>query len=68
MKFSLNFLKEFVDVKVDPKKVAKLLTMAGLEVISLERQGKDTSFEAEVTSNRPDLLSIVGISFEELLF
>lgn len=64
MKFSLNFLKEFLEIKVSPDKLSELLTMAGLEVIARERVGSDTSFEVEVTSNRPDLLSIVGIAYE----
>ena len=64
MKFSLSFLKEFVDVKVPADKLARLLTLAGLEVASHERAGDDVSFEVEVTSNRPDLLSVAGISYE----
>ncbi|MBN2120240.1 MAG: phenylalanine--tRNA ligase subunit beta [Candidatus Omnitrophica bacterium] len=64
MKFSLDFIKEFVEVKVSPEKIASLLTMSGLEIVSTEKVGSDTSFEAEVTSNRPDLLSIAGIAYE----
>jgi phenylalanyl-tRNA synthetase beta chain len=64
MKFSLEFLKEFVDIRVRPQELARKFTMAGLEIGSLQRVGQDFSFEAEVTSNRPDLLSIVGLSYE----
>jgi len=38
--------------------------MAGLEVTSLEEKGHDFVFEIEVTSNRPDCLSVVGIARE----
>ncbi len=64
MKFSLQFLKEFVDIDIEPQELAEKFTMAGLEIGSLEKIGKDYSFEAEVTSNRPDLLSILGLSYE----
>ncbi len=64
MKFSLDFLKEFVDIRISPEKLANKLTMAGLEVSSVKKIGQDFSFEAEVTSNRQDLLSILGIAHE----
>lgn len=35
MKFSINWLKEYVDVKLTPKELADRLTMAGLEVDSI---------------------------------
>ena len=35
MKFTLNWLKEFVDVKPAPEELAEMLTMAGLEVESV---------------------------------
>ena len=38
--------------------------MAGLEVVSLEEAGGDFVFEIEITSNRPDWLSVLGIARE----
>jgi phenylalanyl-tRNA synthetase beta chain len=64
MRFTYNWLKEFVNVKIPAQELAKKLTMAGLEVVSAEPEGNDFVFEAEVTSNRPDCLSIVGIARE----
>jgi len=64
MKFTYNWLKDFVDLKIAPERLAEQLTMAGLEVVSLERKGNDVVFEAEVTSNRPDWLSILGVARE----
>lgn len=64
MRFSLNFLKEFLDVNVPAKELAKLLTMAGMEVEQLERIGRDWVFDIEVTTNRYDWLSILGIARE----
>jgi phenylalanyl-tRNA synthetase beta chain len=64
MKFTYNWLKDFVDVKLAPEALAERLTMAGLEVESVTPVGGDFVFEVEVTSNRPDWLSVAGIARE----
>lgn len=64
MKFSYAWLKDFVDIRIGPEELADRLTMAGIEVSSVQRQGQDAIFEAEITSNRPDWLSIRGIARE----
>ena len=64
MKFSWDFLKEFLDLNISPQEAASKLTMSGLEVVSLKKHGKDTVFEVEVTANRPDLLSVAGIAYD----
>src|SRR5512139_430323 len=64
MKVSFDWLKEFVDVTVSPQEVAHRLTMAGLEIEGMEIVGSDVVFEVNVTPNRPDCLSILGIARE----
>ncbi|MFH1768994.1 MAG: phenylalanine--tRNA ligase subunit beta [Candidatus Omnitrophota bacterium] len=64
MKFSLNFIKEFFDPERPAAEIARLLTMAGLEVGSVRKKGGDYVFEAEITSNRYDWLSIFGLAVE----
>jgi len=64
MKFTYNWLKDFVEIKMLPEALAGKLTMAGLEVTSLEEKDGDFVFEIEVTSNRPDWLSVAGIARE----
>jgi len=64
MRFSLNFIQEFLKVDTSPKELASLLTMAGMEVEGLEKEGSDWIFDIEVTTNRYDWLSILGISRE----
>ncbi|HEY3153984.1 MAG TPA: phenylalanine--tRNA ligase beta subunit-related protein, partial [Candidatus Binatia bacterium] len=70
MKFTFNWLKEFVKVTAGPEELAKLLTMAGLEVESLvpqreaETNAEDWLFEIAVTPNRGDCLGIAGIARE----
>lgn len=64
MKVTYNWLKDFADIKIPANELADKLTMAGLEVTSLEEKGPDFVFEIEVTSNRPDWLSARGIARE----
>lgn len=64
MKLTYNWLKDFVDIKLKPRELAGKLTMAGIEVSSIEEKDSDFVFEIEITSNRPDWLSVIGIARE----
>ena len=64
MKVTYNWLKDFLNIKITPQALAEKLTMAGLEVVSLEAVQGDFIFEIEITSNRPDWLSILGVARE----
>ncbi len=64
MKINYNWIKEFVDIRVAPEKLADKLSMAGLSVASLDKTGNDWVYDIEVTSNRPDWLSVRGIVHE----
>jgi len=64
MRVPLSWIKEYVDVRLSPEKVAERLTMSGVEVEELERLGKDAVFELGLTPNRSDCLSVVGVARE----
>ena len=66
MKISTNWLKDFIKLAPPLEKTAEDLTLAGLEVKKIEPSGdgKDTLFEIEITSNRPDWLSHAGVARE----
>jgi len=64
MRFSLSFIKEFIKIDLPAQKLAQLLTMAGIEVEHHEVLGNDHVFDIEITSNRYDWLSIIGIARE----
>jgi phenylalanyl-tRNA synthetase beta chain len=64
MRVPYEWLKEFVEITVTPEEVAERLTMTGLEVEGVESVNGDTVFEVNVTPNRPDCLSMIGISRE----
>jgi phenylalanyl-tRNA synthetase beta chain len=64
MLVSYNWLKDFVDINAAPEEVADMLTMVGLEVEGSEPSDDDVVFDVNVTPNRPDCLSILGIARE----
>lgn len=64
MKISFDWLKDYISVKDLAESAAQSLTMAGLEVEHMTAVSGDTVFATEVTTNRPDWLSHVGVARE----
>ncbi|PIZ69006.1 MAG: phenylalanine--tRNA ligase subunit beta [Candidatus Portnoybacteria bacterium CG_4_10_14_0_2_um_filter_44_20] len=65
MKYSYNWLKEYVPKLPEPKKLVELLTMRAFEVEGVEVVGKDTVLEIKVLFNRAfDCLSHIGMARE----
>jgi len=64
MKLSYQWLKEYVNIGVKPEELARGLTMSGSEVETIEDTGGDKVMNLEITSNRPDCLSIIGLARE----
>ncbi len=66
MKFSLDWLDDFVDVEaaggVDG--VRRFLDQAGIPIESFERRAGDVILEAEITPNRPDAMGHRGLARE----
>jgi phenylalanyl-tRNA synthetase beta chain len=64
MKVPLSWLAEFVDVPVEPRRLAEDLTLAGLAVDSVESDGKDTVLDLDITTNRVDCMNVYGVARE----
>jgi phenylalanyl-tRNA synthetase beta chain len=64
MKISYNWLSEYVAMSLEPKELAERLTMVGLAVDAIEPAGDDRILEFDLTSNRPDCLSHLGVARE----
>src|SRR5438445_597747 len=62
MKISWQWLREFVDIDVSPQQLAADLTNVGVVVETVEPLGTDLLFELDLTTNRPDCLSHVGVA------
>lgn len=64
MKILYNWLKEFTEVDAAAAELRARLSMAGTSVDSVEETAAGPVLDAEVTINRPDLLSHLGIARE----
>ena len=64
MKLSPQWLREFVDLKVDNRRLAEDLTNAGVAVEGIAGDGDQTVFDAEITPNRPDAMNHYGVARE----
>ncbi len=64
MKAPINWLKEYIDIKMNLKELMWKMTEAGLTTEAFEKIGDDIVLDIEVTPNRPDWLSMVGVANE----
>lgn len=61
---SVNWLQDYISIDLPAEELAERLTMAGLNLESIEPADGDTAIDLEVTSNRPDCLGHIGIARE----
>lgn len=59
-----DWLLDFIDIKETPAEISDLLTMAGLEIESMEEGPHGVVLDVNVTPNRPDCLSVTGLARE----
>ena len=64
MKLSPQWLREFVDPKVDNLRLAQDLTSVGIAVEGITGEGENTVFEMEIGTNRPDAMNHYGVARE----
>ncbi len=64
MKISYNWLKEYIKFKESPAGIADALTQSGSEIKAIDRSGGDHVMDMEITPNRSDCLSYIGIARE----
>jgi phenylalanyl-tRNA synthetase beta chain len=64
MKVVYNWLKEFVDIDASPEEIAARLALTGTNIAGIENGTHGAVLDAEVTSNRPDCLGMLGIARE----
>src|SRR3990167_5883428 len=64
MKLPLSWIKEYVEVPSDPDKLAEDLQFSGTKVESLEKESGDLILDFEITPNRSDCYSVIGIARE----
>src|ERR1700758_5506671 len=64
MKISPQWLRDFVDIPVDYRRLADELTLAGIAVEGISGEGEATVYEMEITTNRPDAMNHYGVARE----
>ena len=64
MKVPLSWVREFVDVTASAEEIGTLMGVRGLALEGLEVHGDDVVMDFDVTANRPDCMSVIGIARE----
>ncbi|MDP3720638.1 MAG: phenylalanine--tRNA ligase subunit beta [Acidobacteriota bacterium] len=64
MKVLLSWIREFVDVPESAEDIGTLMSVRGLALEGLDPHGDDVVMDFDVTANRPDCLSMIGIARE----
>lgn len=64
MNISYNWLKDLIDIELAPELLAEKLTRVGLAVEGVHPHGEDYVLDIDLTSNRPDCLSHLGVARE----
>jgi phenylalanyl-tRNA synthetase beta chain len=64
MKLSPQWVREFVDLAVDDRRLAEDLTGVGIAVEGISGSGADCVFEMEIGTNRPDAMNHYGVARE----
>jgi len=64
MRVPFEWLKEYVTMRLSPEALAERLTMVGLEVTAIEQVEGEPVLNLEITPNRADCLSIIGVARE----
>lgn len=59
-----SWLREYLKTNATPTQIAQILSLTSLSVEKIEKLDKDYLYELEITTNRPDLFSVLGIARE----
>jgi len=59
-----SWLREFLDTKASPQKIAECLSLCSCSVEKLEKIGIDFLYHIEITTNRVDMMSVSGMARE----
>ena len=59
-----SWLREFLKTKATPEQLKEYLSLCGPSIERIEKVGKDIVYDVEVTSNRPDSMSVAGVARE----
>ncbi|MBN2456485.1 MAG: phenylalanine--tRNA ligase subunit beta [Sedimentisphaerales bacterium] len=64
MKILVSWLNDYIEIGSDAEQIAEILSNLGLACEGIEHLGNDAVIDIEVTSNRGDCLSYIGVARE----
>ena len=64
MKVPVSWLREYVEITVEPERLAEALTLVGLAVEGIDKSGGDAVLDIDVTTNRVDCMNVYGVARE----
>jgi len=64
IKITHSWLTEYLETKATPQQIQEYLSLCGPSIERIEKVGDDCVYEIEITSNRIDTVSVVGIARE----
>ena len=64
IKITYNWLLEYLDTDASPYEIQKYLSLCGPSIEKVYKVGDDYVFDIEITSNRIDMASVIGIAQE----
>ena len=59
-----SWLLDYLETNATPKKIAECLSLCGPSIDKIEKVGDDLIYDIEVTTNRVDMMSVMGIARE----
>ena len=65
MRFSLDWLRQYLELPEPAEREASLLAESGFPVDSVEPWGADHALDVDVTTNRPDAMCHLGLARDQ---
>ena len=62
MKISLDWLSDYIEIDKSAEEISDILSDLGFPIEGIEQVDGDTVIDVEVTSNRGDCLSHIGVA------
>lgn len=59
-----SWLREHIKTKATPEKIAEILSLTSVSVERIDKIDNDFVYDIEVTTNRPDVMSVIGLARE----
>src|SRR4051794_24632893 len=59
-----SWLKDYLDTDATPKQIAEKLSLSSVGIERIDKWKNDFLYDIEITTNRPDLASVIGLARE----